>query len=116
MVRPFRLDPARLPALTAMGAIRVYQLTLSSIAGRQCRHLPTCSSFAAEAIDRHGLWPGGWMTLGRVCRCRPGGTDGFDPVPAALPDGASAAKPWRYARWRGPLPDYDRAISPTASE
>ena len=35
---------------------------------------------------------------------------------AALPDGASAAKPWRYARWRGPLPDYDRAISPTASE
>ena len=105
MSAPMRppLDPGRLPVQVARGAIRVYQLTLSSVVGRQCRHLPTCSAFADEAIDRHGLWAGGWMTLGRVCRCRPGGTDGFDPVPTRLPARATPATPWRYGRWRGPL-------------
>jgi putative membrane protein insertion efficiency factor len=93
-------DPRRLPARAARGAIRIYQLTLSALVGRQCRHLPTCSAYADEAIARHGLWPGGWMALGRVCRCRPGGTDGFDPVPSVAPTGASPTTPWRYARWR----------------
>jgi hypothetical protein len=41
--------------------IRAYQLSLSGLIGRQCRHLPTCSAFADEAILRHGLWAGGWM-------------------------------------------------------
>lgn len=96
-------DPTRLPAQAARGAIRTYQLTLSSLVGRQCRHLPTCSAFADEAIALHGLWAGGWMALGRMCRCRPGGTAGFDPVPTEPPAGARPARPWRYARWTGPL-------------
>jgi putative membrane protein insertion efficiency factor len=112
---PFNLLQ-RAPRQAARGAIRVYQLTLSSIVGRQCRHLPTCSAFADEAIGRYGLWAGGWMSAGRICRCRPGGTYGFDPVPRELPAGATTLQPWRYARWRGPLPDQDRAIKSTASE
>ena len=65
----------------ARGAIRAYQLTLSALAGSQCRHLPTCSAYMDEAIARHGLWAGGFMGVARVCRCQPFGTAGFDPVP-----------------------------------
>jgi uncharacterized protein len=87
----------------AHGAIRAYQVTLSSLVGRHCRHLPTCSAYMDEAIGRHGLWAGGWMGAGRLWRCRPWGTAGFDPVPEHAPEGASALTPWRYGRWRGPL-------------
>lgn len=83
--------------------IRTYQLTLSSLVGRNCRHLPSCSEFTDEAIQKHGFWPGGWMGLARICRCRPGGTAGYDPVPETLPDGADWQRPWRYGQWRGPL-------------
>ena len=81
--------------------IRGYQLTLSSLAGRTCRHLPTCSQFADEAIGRHGLWAGLWMALARLARCHPLGSDGFDPVPRALPADARWYRPWRYGRWTG---------------
>ncbi|MFO1116602.1 MAG: membrane protein insertion efficiency factor YidD [Beijerinckiaceae bacterium] len=95
--------PADAPAFFARGLIRGYQLTLSALVGRQCRHLPTCSDYAMEAIGRFGLWGGGWMGFSRICRCRPGGTAGFDPVPAQPPPGADAMHFWRYGRWRGPL-------------
>ena len=86
---------------TARLAIRGYQLTLSGLAGRTCRHLPTCSDYTAEAIGRHGVWAGGWMGFARICRCGPGGTSGLDFVCEELPSGASWATPWRYGRWRG---------------
>jgi putative membrane protein insertion efficiency factor len=83
-------------------AIRAYQLSLSSLAGRTCRYLPTCSAYVDEAIDRHGLWAGGFMGLARICRCHPWGSSGYDPVPARLPPGAAWFRPWRYGDWRGP--------------
>lgn len=89
----------------ARAAIRAYQLTLSSLVGSQCRHLPTCSAYMDEAIARHGLWAGGFMGLARVCRCQPLGTAGFDPVPRELPANADWLRPWRYGLWRGRLPD-----------
>ena len=64
------------PRRLARGAIRLYQLTLSSLLGRQCRYLPTCSDYADEAICRHGLWAGGWMGAARICRCHPLGGSG----------------------------------------
>ncbi|HWG06344.1 MAG TPA: membrane protein insertion efficiency factor YidD [Beijerinckiaceae bacterium] len=87
----------------AHGAIRGYQLTLSSVFGRNCRYVPTCSAFTDEAINRHGVWAGGWMGLARLCRCHPWGNSGFDPVPSAVPEEASWLRPWRYGDWRGPL-------------
>lgn len=99
----FRLRGAGdLPAWFARGAIRGYQLSLSALVGRQCRYLPTCSSYTSEAIGRYGLWGGGWMGVARICRCRPGGGDGFDPVPHMRPAGADALHFWRYGLWRGP--------------
>jgi uncharacterized protein len=74
--------------------VRLYQLTLSGFVGNSCRHLPTCSEYAHEAIARHGLWAGGWMALFRVMRCGPGGTHGIDRVPEAL--APRLRWPWRY--------------------
>jgi uncharacterized protein len=109
---------SRLARFAAHGLIRAYQLSLSSILGRQCRHLPTCSAYMDEAITRHGVWPGGWMGLARLCRCHPWGTAGFDPVPSALPDRADWAHPWRYGHWCGPLvsePCCAEAVPPSNS-
>ncbi|KQV81555.1 membrane protein insertion efficiency factor YidD [Rhizobium sp. Root1220] len=90
---PFRKTPDR---LFGMGFIRLYQLTLSGFIGNSCRHIPTCSEYGYEAIARHGLWAGGWMTVFRVGRCGPGGTSGLDPVPERLNDRLRWWTPWRY--------------------
>jgi uncharacterized protein len=61
--------------------IRFYQLTLSSIMGRNCRFLPTCSDYARQAIELHGPYEGGKLAAKRICKCHPWGGDGYDPVP-----------------------------------
>lgn len=91
---PFRKTPGR---LAGMGLVRLYQLTLSSFIGAGCRHVPTCSEYGYEAIARHGLWPGGWMTLYRIARCGPGGKGGLDPVPPKLEGRLRWLAPWRRA-------------------
>jgi putative membrane protein insertion efficiency factor len=63
------------------GALRAYKLTLSPLIGRQCRYLPTCSEYAAEALIGHGAWRGSWLAARRLCRCNPWGGSGYDPVP-----------------------------------
>lgn len=68
--------------LGVKGALRAYKLTLSPLIGRQCRYLPTCSEYMAQALIAHGPWRGGLMGLRRVCRCNPLGGSGYDPVPA----------------------------------
>jgi putative membrane protein insertion efficiency factor len=90
---PWRKTPGRL-AGTAF--VRFYQFTLSGFVGNSCRHLPTCSEYAYEAIARHGLWAGGWMGLFRVMRCGPWGTHGIDRVPEALDRRYRWFTPWRY--------------------
>ena len=46
-----------------------------------CRHIPSCSNYALEALEGHGAIRGGWFTTKRLCRCHPWGTHGYDPVP-----------------------------------
>lgn len=104
----FRTAHRGLLRLSARGLIRAYQLTLSSLLGRQCRYLPTCSDYADEAIRRHGLWAGSWMGTARLCRCHPLAGWGYDPVPVERPAVRWWA-PWRYGRWRYRLPPQDRA-------
>ena len=61
--------------------IRLYQVTLSPIFGGSCRFDPSCSSYALEAIERHGAWGGGKLGVKRLLRCHPFATAGYDPVP-----------------------------------
>jgi putative membrane protein insertion efficiency factor len=88
------------PREAGRALVKVYRYTLSPLIGFHCRHLPTCSEYADEALARHGLWAGGWMTLARLLRCHPYGTSGLDFVPRKPPH-ARWFLPWRYARWRG---------------
>jgi putative membrane protein insertion efficiency factor len=90
----------RSPRLIGRAFVNAYRLTLSPLLGFNCRHLPTCSTYADEAIDKFGLWAGGWMTLARFCRCHPLGTAGLDFVPDRLPSHSRWYMPWRYGRWR----------------
>ena len=64
---------------------RAYKLTLSPWIGRQCRFLPTCSDYAAEALILHGPLRGGALAVWRVCKCHPFGGSGYDPVPPRAP-------------------------------
>jgi putative membrane protein insertion efficiency factor len=92
---------SRLPRNAGRAMIWIYRHTLSPLVGFNCRHLPTCSVYGDEAIERFGLWGGGWMTLARLLRCQPWGTSGIDNVPLTRPAGARWYMPWRYGRWRG---------------
>ncbi len=102
-------SPPRWPRLAAHGLLRSYQLSISMLVGRWCRHMPSCSAYMDEAVMRHGLWAGGWMGLARLCRCHPRGTSGIDNPPTVLPDGATWWKPLAYGdwRWRGGGPVCD---------
>ena len=62
-------------------AHRAYKLTLSPWIGRQCRFLPTCSDYAAEALITYGPWRGSVFAARRLCRCHPWGGSGYDPLP-----------------------------------
>lgn len=65
--------------------LTAYRYLLSPVIGPRCRYLPTCSEYAIEALNRHGVLKGGWLALRRISRCHPwkwlGGGSGYDPVP-----------------------------------
>ncbi|MEP7317082.1 MAG: membrane protein insertion efficiency factor YidD [Panacibacter sp.] len=61
--------------------IKIYQYVISPVLGPKCRFTPTCSQYAAEALKKHGLFKGMWLSIKRISRCRPGGGHGYDPVP-----------------------------------
>lgn len=58
---------------------------LAAHSGSACRFQPTCSRYARVAVGRHGLWRGGYLSVRRLARCHPWGSDGYDPVPPAAP-------------------------------
>lgn len=64
-----------------LGAVKAYRLGISPLLAPSCRHLPTCSEYFIEAVERHGPLSGGYYGLKRILRCHPWGTSGFDPVP-----------------------------------
>ncbi|MHB9117679.1 MAG: membrane protein insertion efficiency factor YidD [Burkholderiales bacterium] len=61
--------------------IKVYQYLISPIIGPRCRFTPSCSEYAYEAIHKHGVLRGGWLSLKRIARCNPLHSGGYDPVP-----------------------------------
>jgi putative membrane protein insertion efficiency factor len=70
------------PAGTVLrGLIRGYQLLLSPVLPASCRFAPSCSSYAMEAVAKHGAVAGSWLAARRICRCHPWNDGGWDPVP-----------------------------------
>jgi putative membrane protein insertion efficiency factor len=67
----------------ALLPIRLYRWFLSPFLGWHCRFHPTCSAYALEAIETHGITRGYLLALKRVGRCHPFGGSGYDPVPGA---------------------------------
>jgi putative membrane protein insertion efficiency factor len=67
------------------GLIRAYQYLISPLLGNHCRFYPSCSHYAAEAIETHGALRGSWLALRRLSRCHPWHEGGVDPVPPPRP-------------------------------
>lgn len=67
--------------ILAVGALRAYQWCVRPVLPMSCRYLPTCSDYAVEAVQRHGVVRGGALAAWRLARCHPWGGEGFDPVP-----------------------------------
>jgi uncharacterized protein len=64
--------------------IHFYRHAISPMLRPSCRHVPTCSQYALDALKIHGPLLGSYLAVNRILRCRPGGTHGYDPVPLIL--------------------------------
>ncbi|MDX1470780.1 MAG: membrane protein insertion efficiency factor YidD [Flavobacteriaceae bacterium] len=61
--------------------IKIYQIFISPLLPASCRYQPTCSTYTKEALLKHGLFKGGWLSIKRILSCTPWGGSGYDPVP-----------------------------------
>ena len=67
----------------AIVPIQFYRYAISPLMANHCRFYPSCSFYALEALEIHGLLRGSWLTVRRLGRCHPWNAGGFDPVPDA---------------------------------
>ncbi|MCR4622423.1 MAG: membrane protein insertion efficiency factor YidD [Clostridiales bacterium] len=77
----------QVPKHTALGLIRFYKGAISPHLPSACRYVPTCSEYAAQAIELYGAAKGSVMGLKRILRCNPFHKGGYDPVPLPYPQG-----------------------------
>ena len=64
--------------------IRGYQLIISPMLGSNCRFMPTCSEYALESLKTYGLIKGTYLTIKRIGKCHPWGSNGYDPIPTKM--------------------------------
>ena len=64
--------------------IRGYQLIVSPMLGSNCRFMPTCSEYALESLKTYGLIKGTYLTIKRIGKCHPWGSNGYDPIPTKM--------------------------------
>ena len=64
-----------------VAALRGWKRWVTPLLPPACRFEPTCSAYAAEAVELHGIWRGGFLAVRRLLRCHPFARSGFDPVP-----------------------------------
>ena len=86
---------------TVKAPLLVYRYCVSPFTPAACRHIPSCSAYANEAIARFGPWYGAWAAVARILRCNPLGSHGLDQVPDALPRNIRWYRPWAAGRWTG---------------
>ena len=72
--------------------VRAYQLLLAPLTGGACRFEPSCSVYASEAIETHGLTRGMWLAVRRFSRCHPWSPAGVDPVPPRQPESGAVER------------------------
>jgi putative membrane protein insertion efficiency factor len=65
----------------ALSLLRFYKARVSPGLPSACRYTPTCSEYAMEAIERHGVLRGSWLATRRLVSCNPFSRGGYDPVP-----------------------------------
>jgi hypothetical protein len=82
----------QLPAKAVIVLIRVYQYCVSPLLPSMCRFTPTCSRYAVEALQRHGIARGLALAVWRVLRCQPFSRGGYDPVPDCRRQPATSAE------------------------
>jgi putative membrane protein insertion efficiency factor len=61
--------------------IKIYQRTFSRVLPPSCRFYPSCSEYGMQALQKYGVFKGGWLTVKRIARCQPFNPGGYDPVP-----------------------------------
>lgn len=61
--------------------VKFYQKAISPLTPAVCRFTPTCSQYTLEALQKHGFFKGGWLSIKRIFSCHPWGKKGYDPVP-----------------------------------
>ena len=61
--------------------IKFYKACISPMLPASCRFTPSCSTYALQAIMKHGIFRGSWLAVKRIMRCHPWGGSGYDPVP-----------------------------------
>jgi putative membrane protein insertion efficiency factor len=64
-----------------LALIQIYRYAISPFLGQRCRFYPSCSAYAAQALTKHGVLKGLWLSIKRVLRCHPFHPGGHDPVP-----------------------------------
>jgi hypothetical protein len=69
----------------ATSPLRFYRRFLSPLKPPMCRFAPTCSQYAIEAVEIHGILRGSMLAIGRIARCHPFCKGGHDPVPPPRP-------------------------------
>jgi len=68
-------------AYLAIFFVRFYQMVISPLFPSSCRYTPTCSQYTVEALQKYGIFKGGWLGIKRIASCNPWGGHGHDPVP-----------------------------------
>jgi uncharacterized protein len=64
-----------------IGLIKIYQYSISPLLGPSCRYEPSCSQYSIEALKKHGIIKGMYLSIKRIGSCHPWGGHGHDPVP-----------------------------------